>query len=182
MQELNRAVCSRFRVVDPVCYPLEKTQYTPFERREAVKQFLEKNCSKAVVFNMDSLIHDISELYRETHKSSYLKGIPHISAMMKTELGMVEPYATVFSHLLIFSHRFFETVGNVENITDSEKTQITNSTYICARYMREAFTEFVFNLIQLNLLLDIFPDQLVFFLTHYMTVLEKEYGRDLPKW
>jgi len=48
--------------------------------------------------------------------------------------------------------------------------------------MREAFTEFVFNLIQLNLLLDIFPDQLVFFLTHYMTVLEKEYGRDLPKW
>ncbi len=95
---------------------------------------------------------------------------------------MTEPYAFVFAHLLLYSFVFFQTVANADNLADAEKTQITHATYVCARYMREDFTEFVFELLQFNLYTNIFPSTLIHFLTHYMTILNKDHHGVLPKW
>lgn len=181
-RELDQVVCSRFKVEDPVSYPLNNLKTFSLDRRVMISKYMERCCAKPLVLSLENLTSDVSRLYFDTNKSDYLKRLGPITAILKTHFCMTEPYAFVLAHLLLFSYVFFRTVSNVDNLSQSEQDQVTNATYICARYMHDDFTNFAFDLLQFNLYTNIFPPALVHFLSHYMTILNKVHFGILPKW
>lgn len=152
-------------------YPFGALECVPESPLTELGVFLAKKCPQPTFAISLETIHRETGAFYGSRFPRYVLLLRNLAEIIRKRLPLREPYAFVFAHLLLYSR-----------ISCNSPEVDRDAVFLCARQLRDLYTQFVRCLVDFDIYRGILTPKLRALLLLYLETLTTVYSGQLPIW